>query len=290
MKVRISENKLIEIFCFCDEFCQFFERWLAEYHPEYLQKFTGQLCPSEIMTILISYHLSGYKNFEYYYQEFILEHHRSDFPQAISYKRFLAYIPRIMDYIYFYLQLLLMNTPRTGTYFIDSTKILACNYLRRYQHRVFEGLASVGKTSTGWFYGFKIHLIINDFGDLVRAEMTPANIADNQQDLLKRMLSGLQGTVVGDKGYLSKLRGYFYEQGINLVTKARNNMKNNLLTLADSALIQGRGVIESVIDLLKSVCNVEHTRHRSPINAFTHMLAGLVAYQFLDEKPKYKYA
>ena len=109
MKARISE---IEIFFACDEFCQIFERWLAEYHPEYFQKFTGQLCPSEIMTILISYHLSGYKNFEYYYQEFILVHHLADFPEAISYKRFLAYIPRIMDYIYFYLQLLLMNTSR----------------------------------------------------------------------------------------------------------------------------------------------------------------------------------
>lgn len=195
-----------------------------------------------------------------------------------------------MDYIYFYLQLLLMNTPRTGTYFIDSTKILACNYLRRYQHRFFEGLASVGKTSTGWFYGFKIHLIINDFGDLVRMEITPGNVADNHHDLLKRMLSGLQGTVVGDKGYPSKLRGYFYEQGINLVTKAKNNRINNLLTLVDSARIQGRAVVESVIDLLKSVCNVEHTRHRSPINAFTNILVCLIAYQFLDEKPKYKHA
>ena len=122
----------------------------------------------------------------------------------------------------------------------------------------------------------------------MRVEITSAIVADNQQDLLKKMLNGWQGTIVGDKGYLLKMRGYFYEQGINLVTKARKNRKDRLISLADSALIKGRAVVESVIDVLKTVCNIEHTRHRSPINAFTHMLSGLIAYQFLDNKPTFQ--
>ena len=85
------------------------------------------------MTILIAYHLSGFKNFEYFYREWVLEDHKKDFPEAMSYKRFLSYIPGILDYLFFYLMLLLRYTLRTGIYFIDSTKIPVCHYNRRFR-------------------------------------------------------------------------------------------------------------------------------------------------------------
>jgi hypothetical protein len=168
---------------------------------------------------------------------------------------------------------------------MDSTKIPVCYYLRRYSHKVFNNDAQVGKTSTGWFYGLKIHLIINHLGDLIQVEITAANVADNHPALLQKMLDGLTGTVFADKGYLTKLFGYFHEIGISIITKVRNNMKNKLKNFSERKILAQRGVIESVFDILKSVCNVEHTRHRRPVNAFTHMFSGLIAYQFMDEKP-----
>ena len=285
MRPQITEKKLLEIFIGCDDFCQHFESWAKENRPGVLQPIRGGLCSGEIMTILIAYHLSGYKNFEYFYREWVLELHQNDFPGAMSYKRFLCYIRRVFDYMFVYLMWLLKNTFRSGTYFMDSTKIPAYHYLRRYSHKVFDGIAQIGKTSTGWFYGLKIHLIINHLGDLVKVEITAGNVADNDHTLLQKMLAGLTGTVFADKGYLTKLFQYFHEKGLTLITKVRKNMKNQLMPLPQRKVLAQRGIIESVFDLLKTVCNVDHTRHRSPINALTHMFAGLIAYQFMDDKP-----
>ena len=148
----------------------------------------------------------------------------------MSYKRFLSYIPGILDYLFFYLMLLLRYTLRTGIYFIDSTKIPVCHYNRRYSHKVFDGIAQAGKTSTGWFFGLKIHLIINHLGDLIRVEITPGNVADNKHELLKKMLSGLKGTILGDKGYLTKLLEIFQNHELTFITKVKRNMKNKLIT------------------------------------------------------------
>ena len=152
-------------------------------------------------------------------------------------------------------------------------------------HKVFDGIAQEGKTSTGWFFGLKIHLIINHLGDLIRVEITPGNVADHKHELLKKMLSGLKGTIFGDKGYLTKLFEFFQNHELTLITKVKRNMKNKLITPDQRRILDKRGIVESTFDLLKSVCDVDHSRHRSPINALSHLFAGLIAYEFMDNKP-----
>lgn len=115
--------------------------------------------------------------------------------------------------------------------------------------------------------------------------ITPANLADNNNEVLRRLLGGLRGRCYADKGYLTRLFEEFYQQGLRLVTKVRSNMKNQLVEIDDKLRLKKRALIESVNDILMSVQDVDHSRHRSPLNALVHTLAGLVAYHFYDTKP-----
>lgn len=285
MKAQFTQEKLIAVFCFADDTIQLFDKWLLEKYPDKRPILKGGLCGSEIATILIMYHVSGYKCFEYYYKEFIINQLRDYFPYAPGYKQFLSYIPKVFDYIFLLQMIRAASSERTGTYFVDSKKLPVCHNRRIHSHRVFAGIAGHGKSSTGWFYGLKIHLVINHLGDIVSTLLTPANVADNNAECLKYLLKDLKGVCFGDKGYLTKEFGYFLECGLQLITKVRRNMKNQLITLKNKLLLNKRGIIESVNDILMTVLDIDHRRHRSPVNAMVHIYAGTIAYQFLDNKP-----
>lgn len=243
------------------------------------------LSDSEIMTIVIFYHWSGYKNFQYYYEQMVEKVLIQYFPKVPTYHRFIELIPRQTIKLYVFLKVLTFVSKRTGIYFIDSKKLPVCDNRRIHSNKVFEGFAKRGKSSTGWFYGLKIHLVINELGQIVNFMLTPASVADNNENLLKKMLKGLKGKCFGDKGYISKLFSFFYEQGLQLVHKVRANMKNQIMNLNDKINLKKRALIESVNDILMTVFDIEHTRHRNPINAIAHTFGALIAYCFYDEKP-----
>jgi hypothetical protein len=169
--------------------------------------------------------------------------------------------------------------------YIDSTALAVCNNRRIHQHKVFKGFAQRGKTSMGWLFGFKLHLVVNHLGELVNVTFTPGNTDDRKSVL--RLLQRAFGKVFGDKGYVSsKLSEQVREQlGIFLCNKLKRGMQNMLMLLEDKILLRKRGMIESVIDCLKNEFPIEHTRHRSVTNAFVHLLAGLVAYCHRRDKP-----
>lgn len=187
--------------------------------------------------------------------------------------------------IYLWLLYSVSKSEKTGLYFIDSKKLPVCHLRREKSHKVFDRIARKGKTSTGWFFGLKIHLIINNLGEIVAFDLTSGNVADNNQKLLQELLNGLDGYCVGDKGYFTKLFDTFYENGLHLVTKPKKKMKPLPTKNLNNILINKRGIIESTFDILMTVYDFEHTRHRKPMNAATHILASLIAYQFLDKKP-----
>jgi len=287
MNVQFSENKLIELFCDIDDLHKAFIEYQKSkgLGPSRKPTRTLQLSGSEIATILVAYHYSGYKCFEYYYRQLILGSYAHCFPEAPSYECFLSYISKAIDLMVLWLLLTISRSRRTGLYFGDSKTLKVCHLRREKSHKVFKDLAKKGKGSMGWFYGFKLHLIINNLGEIMSLSITPGNVADNNQELLKKLLSDLKGICVADKGYITQLFDYFYENGLHLLTKPRKNMKKLPIKNQDNLLLDKRGVIESTFDILTSICDIEHTRHRKPINAFTHLIAGLIAYQFLDKKP-----
>ena len=237
------------------------------------------------MTILILYHLSGMKCFEYYYREVVLKTLKKDFPTAPSYEWFISLIPRVMSHMFAFLYKCRCKKTDQEIYYMDSKQIPVCHNRRIHSNKVFKGMAERGKSSTGWFYGFKLFLIINPWGEIVRVYLTKGNVADNNFSLLKTLLKGLRGKAFADKGFITKYFSFFQQEGLSIITKIRNNMKNKLVTMEDKILLTKRGVIESAFDIMMTICDIEHTRHRSPVNAFTHLIAGLTAYTYLEKLP-----
>ena len=281
-----KENKLIELFICLDDFCIALEEW-KRLQPQFQVSVTNHpvMSDSEMLAILVFYQSSGYKCFQYYYQQCVSKNLSSYFPCLISYERFVALIPRLLPGLYVFLKWRTLLSKRTGWYFIDSKPLAVCHNRRIHSNKVFEEQARRGKSSLGWFYGFKAHLLISQKGEIINFTFTPGNVADNNQDVLRYLLKDIKGKCFGDKGYMSALFEEFYLQGLQLLTKVRANMKNKLLRLEDKLMLRKRAVIESVNDILTSVFDLQHTRHRSSVNAMAHMLAALTAYCFYDNKP-----
>jgi transposase len=281
-------ESLLELFVHVDDFCQAF---LPQLEQQLLTSGAMQrrrarsLSVSEVMTILIHFHQSHYRDFKAYYCEHVLAHLRSEFPGLVSYTRFVDFIPSALVPLCAYFQQFCLGDC-SGVSFIDSTSLEVCLNQRITSHKVFAGLAERGKTSTGWFFGFKLHLVINDRGEFLNVLLTPGNVDDRKP--VPKLLRKLFGKVFGDKGYISKplyelLRQTF---GVQLVTKLRSNAKNQLpMTFMDRILLRKRAIIESVIDQLKNISQIEHSRHRSVTSFLVNLLCGLIAYARQPKKP-----
>ena len=276
---------LEELFCDVDDFCRVF---LPTWHRQLLtngerkRARTSRLTLSEIMTILIYFHQSQYRNFKTFYLWHVCRYCRSEFPQLLSYTRFVALIPKALMPMCIYL-----NTRRgedTGLAFVDATSLVVCHNRRIHSHKVFKAVARRGKTSMGWFYGFKLHLVVNDRGELLAFRITPGNVDDREP--VPELTQGLTGKLIGDRGYISsQLFHVLWERGLHLVTKIRKNMHNKLMPLVDKLLLRKRAIIETINDQIKNIQQIEHTRHRSVVNAMVNVLAALVAYTHQPRKP-----
>ena len=275
----------LALFCEVDDFCQAFEpaweRFLLTAQPRQRHRKSG-LCLSEIMTIVISFHQSGYRTFKDYYTKEVWRHQRAEFPGLVSYNRFVELFPHTLVPLCAYLQTRFGQC--SGISFIDSTSLAVCHNRRIWAHRVMQGLAARGKTSVGWFYGFKLHLVVNDCGDLLNVRITAGNVDDRA--VVPALVQSLFGKVFGDKGYLSQpLFEKLFANGVQLITKLKKGMKNKLMPVFDQLCLRKRGIIESINDQLKNISQIEHTRHRSPYNFLVNLLAGLIAYTFQEKKP-----
>ncbi len=283
---QFNENILIKIFIDIDDFCKCHEAWLEAHPWRSHGGWRSNLSRSEAMTILVCYQLSGYKNFAYYYEKKVLPELSGYFPDLVGYKSFLSLIPSCLDQLYMYATWQSAQSARTGIYYVDSKKLPVCDNRRIHSNKVFSGVAGRGKSSTGWFYGLKLHLVVNNMGEAVSFLFTPANVGDNNHKVLWHLLDRLKGACYGDRGYLSSLFEEFYCKGLKLVTKIRKNMKNALMPLHERYRLMKRAMIESVNDILMTVCDIDHTRHRSPVNAMAHMTCALIAYNYQEDKPK----
>ena len=233
------------------------------------------------MTIIILYHSSGFKTFKHFYFH-LLEHHLVDFPKLLSYNRFVEWMPYCLLPLCSYLKS--RRGKATGISFIDSCPLAVCKNIRINRNKVFSGLASRGKCSMGWFYGFKLHIIVNEQGELLSFQVTKGNTNDRVP--VKEMCKGLSGKLFGDRGYIGKkLFEDLWDDGIQLITNVKLNMKNKLLPLADKLLLRKRFIIETINDQLKNISNIEHSRHRSPVNFMVNLIAGLISYTWQEKKP-----
>jgi hypothetical protein len=277
---------LLELFVDVDDFCKvFLPVWrcsLLESGDRKRMR-SGQLILSEIMTIVIYFHFSNYRTFKAYYTEYVCGQLQSEFQPLVSYPRFVALMPTVLGPLCAYLRTHYGRC--SGISFIDSTTLSVCDNHRIHCHRVFSGVAERGKNSMGWFYGFKLHFVINDCGELLACRLTPGNVDDRTPVPL--LCQRLSGKLFGDKGYLSQP---LFEQllqtfRVTLITKIKSNMKNRLMNLIDKILLRKRALVETVIDQLKNISQIEHTRHRSVFNFVVNVMAALIAYCHQPKKP-----
>ena len=276
----MDTHQLILIFCEIDDFC----KELDQYSQHYLlsgpaQAPRGPSCSltiSEIMTILVMFQMSGFRNFKWFYQGFLHVYWHAYFPKLPSYPRFITLMSRAIFPLILFMQL--KSGKRTGIYYIDSSCLPVSHLKRSKRHQVFNGIAQYGRTSVGWFFGLKLHLVVNDKGELIAFKVTQGHRNDGKA--APSLSQSLQGLAFGDKGYISKkLVDSLFQQGLKLITRYRKNMKNQSpLNAVEKQLLNQRGLIETVINHLKHHYQVWHTRHRSIINAMTHLVSALTAY------------
>ena len=286
----LSSHKITEIFFIIDEFDKNFEKIVSDHslvrNTDLKQRnHKSTLSDSEVMTILILFHSGHYRDLKHYYINHVKNHMKSEFPETVSYNRFVELQKKVVVKLAIFLKMFCLGKC-TGISYIDSTPIRVCHIKREKQHKVFKGLAQKGQCSLGWFYGFKLHLIINDKGEILDFIITPGNIDDRKPLSDMNLHKRIFGKLFGDKGYISKdLFEKLFIDGVHLITKIKKNMKNSLMLLQDKIALRKRALIETVNDELKNICQVEHTRHRSFNNFITNLLSGLIAYSFFDKKP-----
>lgn len=285
----MNEDKITEIFVQIDDFIQLFDEEISQLRLESSKhKFRNrksQLSDSEIMTILITFHLSHINNFKSFYKLYLSRHYQHLFPDLVSYERFVQSSQKVMVALMVFLKTNALGACR-GISFIDSTTIKSSHIKREKQHKVMKGLAAKGKSTMGWFFGFKLHLIINDQGEILSFYLTKANVDDRNLKVITSLTENIFGKLFADRGYISqRLANYLWNDGIDFIYKVRKNMKEQNLSDIDKILLRKRALVESVNDELKNICSIEHSRHRSPKGFILNLISGLCAYHFLPKKP-----
>ena len=241
------------------------------------------LSESEIMTIVVLYHGSRYRYFKNFYNGVVRTFLKLAFPGLPTYERFIALKPRILVPLTMYFASI--SGKKTGLYYIDSTALAVCNNKRIARHKVFEGLAARGKTSMGWFFGFKLHLVFNHVNEIVAVKLTPGNVSDATP--VPSLVKGLTGKLFGDKGYIGKkLADMLLRQGLALMTRVRKNMKSLPMAIEDKILLNARNMAETIIGNIKAFSSLNIPKHRSITNAFIHTIAAITAYQLNPIQPK----
>jgi hypothetical protein len=267
-------DKVTEFFVEADDFCKEFEveirKHLIESKKDGCRIRNSQLSDGEIISILLLFHHGQFTNFKAYYTQYVCVHLTDLFPDLVSYQRFVALKKKIAVPLMMFLKTKCLGNCR-GISFIDSTHLNVCHNRRIHQHKTFKEVAERGFCSIGWFYGFKLHLIINDKGEIISFFLTKGNVDDRDLKVMKSMTQNMFGKLFGDN--------------IQLIAKPKKNMKNVNLSQSDRILLRKRAIIESVNDELKNICKIQHTRHRSLANFLINIMAALSAYCFFPKKP-----
>lgn len=269
---------LTMLFVFVDDFCKVFEpHWnkiLLESKGAKARNRKTILSLSEMLTILLFFHIGHYKNFKSYYK-FLKEYHKKEFPNLISYNRFVELKSSCAIPLLVFFQVL--SAECDGESYIDSTHLSICHIKRELTNRVFKGLARKSKSTMGWFFGFKLHMIVNKYGHPISFEVTHATLDDRKTP--DNIFQKIFGKLYGDKGYIGKpFYDRMQEKTIQIITALRINMKPQIMTKEDSVKLGKRNIIESTFNVLKNILNMQHTRHRSPKNYAINLISSICAF------------
>lgn len=283
-----TQDKITEIFVLADEFCKEFEKTMSIHSIGNAPKKKPKMSTSEVICIMVIFHGMNQKTMKHFYLNFVQKYLKEYFPNTVSYNRFVELMQQAALPMSVFLKLCCLGEC-TGISYVDSTPVRVCKNKRIKRNKVFKDIATVGKSTMGFFFGFKLHLIVNEKGDLLNFQITQANVDDREPLKNPKFTEKISGKMFGDKGYISnQLTQLLFHNDIHLFTNIKRNMANSLMTLSDKILLRKRSVIETINDELKNICQVEHSRHRSFENFITNLISGLIAYCFFPKKPAIK--
>lgn len=283
---------IVELYVIIDDFCKLFV-------PKYLKLLksgghisrvrNGMLSTSEKLLIILLFQQSGYACFKWYYINEVQTEYQGYFKRLPSYNRFVELMPGCLPILLRMINYLLYRNRHNsvGIEYIDSTKLEVCHNKRISSNKVFSGIAEIGKSTMGWFFGFKLHITCDISGNLTSMAYSKGN-ADDRSPVLK-LMRGFKGKLFADKGYISKrLLEQLSNLGITLITTAKSNMKSKFIpaNIFDVVMHKKRSIIESIFNILKNKLQLSHSRHRSIANFVVHIVSVITGYQLFGNKPK----
>lgn len=270
---------LTTLFCTIDDF-------FLKFEPVYYQFLKQQktcsrvrcasLNISEIVFIVIWYKCSHFTNFKAFFTS-LNNHHRSLFQGIPCYERMIYLIKRhhlALHALHFYL----MKGCEQPYLWIDSTSLPVCKNQRIQRHKALIQIATRGKSSMGWFFGCKLHVIMNASGHLVSTALSNGHTADIK--MVEQLVSGFKAKLYADRGYISsKLKSQLRQQHIDLITYHRKNMQALQLDQDDEYHLKQRNKIETLFSLLKGSYHLVTSKARSLTGYLAGIYASLCAYQ-----------
>lgn len=275
---------LIAIFCFVDDFHEHILTLLRpalirphQQHPPLKRR---NLSTTELVSLALFFQFTGHRSWRDFYK-YIKTHYRQDFPDLPSYRNFVAAMNALSPYAVILLQafcaLFRQTTPATAAKFADSTNLPVCSIKREFSHQVMKLFATKSKTTMGWFYGLRLHVLCNELMQILECRITTATVGERAA--LESMWNYIFGLIVADAGYLGQeFQTRARSLGKQLLTGARANMKK-LLTKKQHELLQLRQVIETIFSVLKTRLGLGSTLPRSPLGHFARYVWCLAAYQ-----------
>lgn len=288
-------DNLVELYCHIDDFCKAYtaqqQKKMLTLKSNSSKKTRNKPCKislAEIITILVLFHQIRYREFKAFYHGYVCQWLKPAFPNLPSYQRMTELMAKAVCPMCDYLQHLMQGNC-TGISYIDSTSLAVCDNHRIKRHKVFADTAGRGKSSMGWFFGFKLHAIINHQGELVNLSVTQGNV-DDRKPVKQLCENQVFGKLFADKGYIDKKLTAWLDKALDveLITQVKKNMKPREIERLDKRLLKRRALIETVFDELKNICQIEHSRHRSYIGFMSNLVAGLIAYCHQPKKPALK--
>lgn len=220
----------------------------------------------------------GHKSWKDYYRYLKSHHHGVTVGVLPAYKNFMACVHRMTRYAIVFLEVLRKVCKQGVTLqFADSSKLEVCRIKREFTHRVAKGCATKSRSTMGWYYGFKLHLVVSTDGQLLAWRITTATVDDRKG--LALIWEELTGMIVADAGYLgSNWQEAAADLGLTLMAGAKKVMKK-LMSRWQHALLQARQRVESVFSVLKLRLGIETSLPRSVTGFFAHYVWCLLAYQ-----------
>lgn len=275
---------LISIYCFVEDFHVVILRTIrfsvirpSQGHPPTK---TRNLSLAELVTLVLFKQFTGHKTWKAFYR-YIKTYHSQDFPQLPEYQNFVGAMNALSPYAMImttaFCSFFRKQTKTQELKIADSTKLAVCNIKREFSHKVCKGLARKSKSTMGWFYGFKLHIVCNQLMQILECTILTATVDDRAA--LELIWAHIFGLIVADAGYLGKNRAdKARAHGKILFTAVKANMKK-LMTDWQHDLLKARQIIETVFSVLKLRLGIETSLPRSPLGYFAHYAWCLAAYQ-----------